>query len=117
MTSDIILREVTNEFRVTLQTMKKDSQLKNIAEARIAFMYLLRHELSYTYEEIAEVLNRHYSTVIKCLQNERDQEYWDKIDRIKDRLQTWKIVYIENRALHHKILHQRGYVWMFYNNN
>jgi chromosomal replication initiator protein len=63
-----VLREVSKSFDVSVKDMKGPRRTKDVALARQVAMYILREELNYKLEQIAQFLNRtDHTTVIHAI--------------------------------------------------
>ncbi len=92
LTPSLILREIANEFGVTVESLKSKSRGKKIVVARQMSVYLIRNILGVNFKQIAELLNRNdhsssnymYKRALKLL--DKDQKLYNMIMNIRKNL-------------------------------
>jgi chromosomal replication initiator protein len=92
LTPSLILREVANEFGVTVESLKAKSRGKKIVVARQMSVYLIRNILGVNFKQIAKILNRSdhsssnymYKRALKIL--DKDQRLYNMIMTIRKNL-------------------------------
>lgn len=89
-----IFKVVSKEFEVTVKDIKGPRRKADVALARQICMYILREELGYKLERIAQLLNRKdHTTVLHALdkvesKKKADEGFREQIDVIISNLQT-----------------------------
>lgn len=74
-TPERIMEAVSNYFYVPVEQIISQNRSKDIAYARQMSMYLIRHELEYSFPDIAKIFKRDHTTVIHaCNKIEEDRK-------------------------------------------
>jgi len=78
---DNIVEKVSDFYNITNEDIKGTSRVQNISNARSVVCYIAREKLQYSYESIANVLNKRHQTVMyssdkikKALKNNKNLE-------------------------------------------
>ena len=76
---NIIKNEILNYYNISLEEFESVSRKAEIVQARHIVLYMIRYELGLTFREIAKILNKETSTIIRNFQSISDRSYTDKL--------------------------------------
>ena len=78
---DNIVEKVSDFYNITNEDIKGTSRVQNISNARSVVCYIAREKLQYSYESIANALNKRHQTVMyssdkikKAVKNDKNLE-------------------------------------------
>ena len=93
----LVKNTIADYYELTIEQIEETTRKSEVVKARHIILYMLRYELGLTFREIAEILNKELSTIVRNFQSISDLVYQNKIlqkeikeikDIIKEDLET-----------------------------
>ena len=93
----LVKNTIADYYELTIEQIEETTRKSEVVKARHIILYMLRYELGLTFREIAEILNKELSTIVRNFQSISDFVYQNKIlqkeikelkDIIKENLKT-----------------------------